>query len=209
VRVLVVLVMVGVFASGCAQLRGSLSLSREDRVSGEILVVRPRGADPVAVQPPADLAREVEVRPYSIGGRTGVLLRLHELTFDELARLGAELGPPGTELQVARSGSQVTFEATADLRNLPGTEVRLELSAPGEVTATTGDRNGGEVLWQPRAGQISHLRTTFEYEPASAWSWVVWSVLSGTLGLSSAGLVGWLAQRDHRNYRAAASGTAP
>lgn len=209
VLLLAVLIMVGVLASGCVQLRGSLSLSREDRVSGEVLVAVRGAHEPFALHAPPDLAHKVTVRPYASEGLTGSQLRLHDLTFDELARLCQELGPPGTELRAARSGPHVTFDATADLRDRPGTEVRAEISAPGEITATNGERSGGEITWAPRPGQLNRLHATFEYSPAGAWSWVFWAILSGVLGLLAAGLVGWLAQRDHRNYWAAASGTAP
>lgn len=206
---LAVLIVVGVLASGCVQVRGSLSLSRDDRVSGEV-VVAVRGAhEPFALHAPPDLAHKVSVRPYASGDRTGSQLQLHGLTFDELARLGQELGPPGTELRAARSGSHVTFDAVADLRGRPGAEVQVRIDAPGEITATNGDRGDGGITWSPRPGQLDRLHATFEYAPAGAWAWVFWATLAGVLGLGAAVLVGWLAQRDHRNYRAAASGPAP
>lgn len=201
----VVVAAVGVSATGCVQVRGSLALSQEDRVSGQLVVVAP-GAP--GLHPPHDLADKVSARPFSSDGHPASRVSFRDLSFAELERLGRELSPPGTSeaLHLSRSGSQVTFDATADLTAAAGndTAVQLELAAPGEVTGTNGRSSPGQVTWSPRPGEVSHLHATFRYARTAAWSWSTLATSTGLLALGAAALVGVLAQREHVRYRATA-----
>lgn len=200
------ILLVGVLASGCLHTKASLNISGDDTVSGEVLLSTqtPDGQVPFQLRPPADLSDKVRVTPYSKDGRVGSQLSFKELTFEETERLATSLSPGNARYQfkLQRSGSLVLFTGSVDLTPLDETDssVLIELSTPGETTTTNGRETAGMVSWAPEPGQVTQLSAAFQFTSSSTPSWVWWALLVGVLAFGAAGLVGYLAQRSNEQY---------
>lgn len=210
------LVLVALFAvialllGGCLHMNASMTISDDDRVSGELLMTTrtPDGKAPFNLRPPTNLADRVHVTPYSAEGRTGSQLTFRDLSFDEVEQLSQALSPSGSryKLRLSRSGSLVNFDGSVDLTPLTNTDSSfdIEVSAPGEVTSTNGRESAGQVSWSPEPGEVTQLSATFQYSGSGVAGWIGWAVLVGFLTFGVAGLVAWLAQRAHEQAGRAA-----
>jgi hypothetical protein len=209
VALILLMPLIVVMLGGCLTTKTSLTISGDDRVSGEVLIATQTvgGQAPFRPQPPEELADRVHITPYSANGRSGSQLSFNGLTFQETEQLSQALGPSGTRyrMRLSRAGSLVTFEASADLTPLANTDSSfvVEVSAPGEITTTNGQESAGVVSWAPEPGEVTQMSATYQFSGSNNQEWFGWAVLLGGLTLGVAILVAVLAQQAHERARRA------
>lgn len=205
---LLLITLVAVLVSGCLNANVSLTISENDRVSGQVLVAvpTPAGEEPLRLRPPKNLADRVQVSPYEGKGRSGSKLSFTRLTFEEVERLGRALSRAESRYRfdISRAGSLVTVQGSVDLTPLAKTDssVLLEINTPGEVTSTNGRANAGLVSWRPKPGEVTQISATFQFTNTSGSAvWLGWTALVGILTIGVALLVALLALFSHRRMR--------
>ncbi|MDI2030984.1 DUF3153 domain-containing protein [Saccharopolyspora sp. TS4A08] len=204
---LLLVVVLCTLLSGCLHVRAAMTISGEDKVSGEVLVATetPDGKVPFELRPPPDLADRVHVRPYKEGTRVGANLSFNDLSYQEIEQLAAAMSPADSRfsLKMYRTGSLVVFEGSADLTPLADTDsgIELKISAPGEITTTNGEESAGTVTWLLQPGEITQPQATFQFSTGSGLDWIGWALLVCGVAIVSAALVGALALRNHLRTR--------
>lgn len=204
---LLLIVALGMVTSGCLRANVAMTISDDDRVSGQLLVSTqtPDGRSPFRLEPPPDLADRVKVTPYDADGRVGSKLSFDRLSFDELQRLAEALSGSDSryKFELKRSGSLVTLDGSLDLTPLADTDssVAIEVNAPGDITTTNGKESAGTVSWEPEPGEVTEISATYQFAGSRDWSVVWWTllVIGGTFGVAA--LVGLLALDTHLKTR--------
>ncbi|MBK0868522.1 MAG: DUF3153 domain-containing protein [Saccharopolyspora sp.] len=203
--------LVAALLGGCLHADTSISLSEDDTASGELLLTTETadGKVPFDLRPPEHMADRVQVAPYNEGNRVGSRLTFKDLDFDELQELSNALSPSESRyrLHLERTGSLVELSGSLDLTPLADTDssVRIELTAPGEVTTTNGRESSGVVTWSPEPGEVTQLNATFQYAGSGAGAWTVWALVMGALALGAVLVITRLAQREHEHETAGTS----
>lgn len=203
--------LVAALLGGCLHADTSVSLSEDDTASGELLLTTETadGKVPFDLRPPEHMADRVQVAPYNEGNRVGSRLTFKDLDFDELQELSNALSPSESRyrLHLERTGSLVELSGSLDLTPLADTDssVRIELTAPGEVTTTNGRESSGVVTWSPEPGEVTQLNATFQYAGSGAGAWTVWALVMGALALGAVLVITRLAQREHEHETAGTS----
>lgn len=207
----ILIALAAVLLGGCLHADTSVSLSEDDTASGELLISTETadGKVPFNLRPPEHLADRVQVAPHSEGSRVGSRLTFQDLEFDELEELSKALSPSESRyrLHLERTGSLVELSGSLDLTPLADTDssVRIELTAPGEVTTTNGTESSGVVTWAPEPGEVTQLNATFQYAGSGAGAWTVWALVMGALALGAVLVITRLAQREHEHETAGTS----
>lgn len=192
---------------GCLNVNAALTITGEDTVSGEIVVVTQTvdGKVPFELRPPQQLASRVKVEPFHEGENVGANVSFRNLEFSEIEQLAKALSPSDSRYHVKlwRQGSLVYFDGEADLTPLADTDsnIELKLSAPGEITRTNGDESAGTVTWNLEPGEVTQLQAAFQFSGAGGVGWWLWTSLVGGLTVLTAVLVGLLALRTHLRNR--------
>ncbi len=204
-RVLTILLLLLVLAPsliGCVRVRTSLTVSPDDRVSGQIVAAaKPRDDSDRGPQLLNNLpfAQKVAVSDYDRDDYVGSQAVFSDLTFAELPQLaGMNRDAAGVDISLRRAGDLVILEGRADLTSLsdPEADVSLSVSFPGEVTSTNGDRVSSEVVeWKLRPGVVSTMNAQARYTDPSARSFTGAAIWLGVASLVVAGIIGWLAYR--------------
>nr|WP_238145221.1 hypothetical protein [Antricoccus suffuscus] len=163
--------LIVILLSGCLNYSADVTVSKEDRVSGTVILTRetkpvggvevlptpaplPSGAPGSATSNKIEFPKPVSdtdsivVSPYSDGTKVGYKIEYKRATFKEAAAF-TPLGDRGGALVFTRDGDTVTFAASFDLTFDAGTEAQKALLAKN-VTATVklnlpgtiGDTNG-------------------------------------------------------------------
>ena len=174
-------------AVGCVRIRASITVSPDDRVSGQIVAAaKPRNADDKGPQLLNNLpfANKVAVSDYSRDDYVGSQAVFSDLTFAELPQLAnMNRDAAGVDISLRRAGDLVILEGRADLTSLsdPEADVSLSVSFPGEVTSTNGDQVSAEIVeWKLRPGVVSTMNAQARYTDPSARSftgaaiWLAW-----------------------------------
>ncbi len=204
------ILVLGVLSSGCLHANVSMTISEDDRVSGQLLLSTqtPDGKAPFQLKPPPDLADRVEVKPVHADGRVGSELSFSDLRFDEIQRLADQLSGSDSRYRFSlkRSGSMVVLDGSIDLTPLAKTDsdVVIDLNAPGNVTTTNGKETAGTVSWNPQPGEVTEITATYQFAGTQDRSWIWWTlvVLGGTVGVAA--LVAILALGTHLKTRRSA-----
>lgn len=202
-----VMMLIAVLTSGCLQATVSLSMSGDDRVSGDVLLAVPvaEGKDPIRLSPPEGFGDRVSITPYSSNGVRGSKLSFENLTFTEVERLGRSLSTSQSRYRfsIDRAGSLVNVQGRVDLTPLEDTNssVLIEISTPGEVTTTNGEVNGGVLSWRPEAGEVTQLSATVQFANSGGAAWLGWTAVVGIVALGVALLVAVLALVAHQRMR--------
>lgn len=212
----VLLLIVSPLAVGCLRVQASITVSPDDKVSGQILAAaKPRDDQDTGPQFDENLpfAQKVAISSYKQAGYVGSEAVFSDLSFAELPQLAnMSADAAGVDLSLRRAGNLVLLEGRVDLTSLsdPEAEVELTVSFPGEVTSTNGDRISTDtVRWKLKPGVVNTMNAQARYtDPATrafrGGAWVV-----GIAALLAAGLVGvlaWLARdRSPRTVDAAES----
>ena len=133
-------------AVGCVRVRASITVSPDDRVSGQIIAAaKPRNADDKGPQLLNNLpfAQKVAVSDYNRDDYVGSQAVFSDLTFAEVPQLAnMNRDAAGVDISLRRAGDLVILEGRADLTSLNDSEadVSLTVAFPGEVTSTNGDQ---------------------------------------------------------------------
>ncbi len=124
---------------GCVRVRASITVSPDDRVSGQIVAAAiPRDDDDKGPQLLNNLpfAQKVAVSDYSRDDYVGSQAVFSDLTFAELPQLASmNRDAAGVDISLRRAGDLVILEGRVDLTSLsdPEADVSLSVSFPGEV----------------------------------------------------------------------------
>lgn len=187
-------------AVGCVRVRASITVSPDDRVSGQIVAAAiPRNADDKGPQLLNSLpfANKVAVSDYSRDDYVGSQAVFSDLTFAELPQLAnMNRDAAGVDLSLRRAGDLVILEGRVDLTSLsdPEADVSLTVSFPGEVTSTNGDQVSAEIVeWKLRPGVVSTMNAQARYTDPSARSFTGAAIWLGIGSFVVAGIIGVLA----------------
>lgn len=187
-------------AVGCVRVRASITVSPDDRVSGQIVAAaKPRNADDKGPQLLNNLpfANKVAVSEYSRDDYVGSQAVFSDLTFAELPQLAnMNRDAAGVDLSLRRAGDLVILEGRADLTSLSDSEadVSVTVSFPGEVTSTNGDQVSAEIVeWQLRPGVVSTMNAQARYTDPSARSFTGAAIWLGLGSFVVAAIIGALA----------------
>ncbi|WP_041783110.1 LppM family (lipo)protein [Mycolicibacterium chubuense] len=185
---------------GCVRVRASLTVSPDDRVSGQIVAAaKPRDPSDKGPQLLNNLpfAQKVAISDYNRDDYVGSQAVFSDLTFSELPQLaGMNRDAAGVDLSLRRAGDLVILEGRVDLTSLsdPQADVSLSVSFPGDVTTTNGDRVSSDVVeWKLRPGVVSTMNAQARYTDPSARSFTGAAIWLGVASLVVAGIIGWLA----------------
>lgn len=187
-------------AVGCVRVRASITVSTDDRVSGQIIAAaKPRGPDDQGPQLLNSLpfSNKVAVSRYERDDFVGSQAVFSDLTFAELPQLAnMNRDAAGVDLSLRRAGDQVILEGRADLTSLsdPEADVSLTVSFPGEVTSTNGDQVAAEAVeWKLRPGVVSTMTAQARYTDPSARSFTGAAIWLGVGSFLVAGIIAVLA----------------
>lgn len=185
---------------GCVRVRASITVSPDDRVSGQIIAAaKPRNADDKGPQLLNNLtfANKVAVSDYDRDDYVGSQAVFSDLTFAELPQLAnMNRDAAGVDLSLRRAGDLVILEGRADLTSLndPDADVSLSVSFPGEVTSTNGDQVSSEIVeWKLRPGVVSTMTAQARYTDPSARSFTGAAIWLAVASFLVAGIIGGLA----------------
>jgi hypothetical protein len=200
VAFLVLLILIPL-ATACVRLRASITISPDDRVSGEITAAsKPRNSDDKGPQFDSGglpFSDKVAISDYSKDGYVGSQATFSDLTFAELPQLAnMNHDAAGVDISVRRAGDSVILEGRADLTALtdPNADVSLSVSFPGPVTSTNGDQVDSQVVeWKLKPGVVTTMTAQARYTDPSARSFTGAAMWMGLSALLVAALIGGLA----------------
>jgi hypothetical protein len=191
-------------AVGCVRIRTSITVSPDDRVSGQIIAAaKPRNPDDKGPQLLNNLpfATKVAVSDYSRDDYVGSQAVFSDLTFAELPQLAnMNRDAAGVDISLRRAGDLVILEGRVDLTSLsdPEADVSLGVSFPGEVTSTNGDQVSTEVVeWKLRPGVVSTMSAQARYTDPSARSFTgaaIWLAVASFLVAGIIGVLAWMSR---------------
>lgn len=188
---------------GCVRVHTTLTVSPDDRVSGDIVAaVKPRDSKDNGPQFDESLpfGQKVSVSAYSSDGYVGSQASFSDLTFAEvpqLANLSNEA--TGVDVSLRRAGNLVILEGRVDLTTLtnPDADVRFDVTFPGEVTSTNGERLDTNVVqWRLKPGVVSTMSAQSRFTDPSTRSFTAAAIWLAVAALLVSGLIGYLAWRD-------------
>lgn len=187
-------------AVGCVRVRASLTVSPDDRVSGQIVAAaKARNADDKGPQLLNNLpfSNKVAVSEYDRDDYVGSRAVFSDLTFAELPQLAnMNRDAAGVDISLRRAGDLVILEGRADLTSLsdPEADVSLSVSFPGEVTSTNGEQVATDIVeWKLRPGVVSTMNAQARYTDPSARSFTGAAIWLALGSLVVAGIIGALA----------------
>ncbi len=188
------------FAVGCVRVRASLTVSPDDRVSGQIVAAaKARDDEDKGPQLLNSLpfSNKVAVSQYERGDYVGSQAVFSDLTFAELPQLAnMNSDAAGVDISLRRAGDLVILEGRVDLTTLndPEADVTLSVAFPGEVTSTNGDQVSGEVVeWKLKPGVVTTMNAQARYTDPSARSLTGAAIWLTVGSFVVAGILGWLA----------------
>ncbi|MGV0744613.1 LppM family (lipo)protein [Mycolicibacterium sp. XJ870] len=202
---LVMLLLLLPMAVGCVRVRASITVSPDDRVSGQIVAAaKPRNPEDKGPQLLNNLpfATKVAVSEYSRDDYVGSQAVFSDLTFAELPQLAnMNRDAAGVDISLRRAGDLVILEGRVDLTSMndPEADVLLAVSFPGEVTSTNGDQVSSSIVeWKLRPGVVSTMNAQARYTDPSARSFTtaaIWLIVGAFLVAGVIAALAW-ASRD-------------
>lgn len=193
--VLLLLILVPL-AVGCVRVRASITVSPDDRVSGQIVAAAiPRDDDDKGPQLLNSLpfSNKVAVSRYERGDYVGSQAVFSDLTFAELPQLAnMNRDAAGVDISLRRAGDLVILEGRVDLTSLsdPEADVSLSVSFPGQVTSTNGDQISSEVVeWKLKPGVVTTMNAQARYTDPSARSFTAAAIWLGIGSMLVAGVI--------------------
>jgi hypothetical protein len=197
---LFLLLLIVPLAVGCVRVRASITVSPDDRVSGQIIAAAKSSDDddkgPQLLNT-LPFSNKVSVSEYSRDDYIGSQAVFSDLTFAELPQLAnMNRDAAGVDISLRRAGDLVILEGRADLTSLndPDADVSLSVSFPGEVTSTNGDQIASDVVeWKLRPGVVSTMSAQARYTDPSARSFTGAALWLGFAAFLVAGIVAGVA----------------
>lgn len=200
---LVLLLLILPMTVGCVRIRTTLTVSPDDRVSGQIIAAAvPRNPDDKGPQLLNNLpfANKVAVSEYSQDDYVGSRAVFSDLSFAEVPQLAnMNNDAAGVDLSLRRAGDVVILQGRADLTRLtnPEADVSVSVSFPGEVTSTNGDQVSSDVVeWKLSPGVVNTMNAQARYTDPSARSFTTAAIWLGVVSFATAGIVGVLAWKN-------------
>jgi hypothetical protein len=197
---LLLLVLVAPMIAGCVRVRASITVSPDDRVSGQIIAAaKPKDGDDKGPQLLNSLpfADKVSVSPYERDDYVGTQAVFNDLTFAELPQLAnMNADAAGVDISLRRAGDLVILEGRADLTSLndPDADVSLNVAFPGDVTSTNGEQVSSDVVqWTLKPGVVTTMNAQARYTDPSARSFTGAAIWLGVAAFLVAGVVGGVA----------------
>ncbi|GAB7069619.1 DUF3153 domain-containing protein [Mycolicibacterium hodleri] len=197
---LLLLVLMTPMIAGCVRVRASITVSPDDRVSGQIIAAaKPKDGDDKGPQLLNSLpfANKVSVSPYERDDYVGTQAVFSDLTFAELPQLAnMNADAAGVDISLRRAGDLVILEGRADLTSLndPDADVSLNVAFPGDVTSTNGEQVSSDVVqWTLKPGVVSTMNAQARYTDPSARSFTGAAIWLGIAAFLVAGVVGGVA----------------
>jgi phosphatidylinositol mannoside-binding LppM-like protein len=194
------LVLIAPMIAGCVRVRASITVSPDDRVSGQIIAAaKPKDADDKGPQLLNSLpfATKVAVSPYERDDYVGTQAVFNDLSFAELPQLAnMNADAAGVDISLRRAGDLVILEGRADLTSLndPDADVSLNVAFPGDVTSTNGEQVSSDVVqWTLKPGVVSTMNAQARYTDPSARSFTGAAIWLGVAAFLVAGVVGGVA----------------
>lgn len=188
------------FAVGCVRVHTSLTVSPDDRVSGQIIATaKAKDADDKGPQLSNSLpfASKVAVTDFRKDDYVGSEAVFSDLSFAEVPQLaGLNHDAAGVDISLRRAGDLVIMEGRVDLTTLsdPDADVSLSISFPGVVTSTNGTRVSNEIVeWKLKPGVVSTMSAQARYTDPSARSFTSATIWMAFVALSVAAILGGLA----------------
>jgi hypothetical protein len=207
------LLFVAPLAVGCVRVHASITVSPDDRVSGEI-VAAAKARNDQDQGPQFDLnvpfSQKIAVSKYDNDGFVGSEAVFSDLSFAEVPQLAnLNRDATGVDISLRRAGNLVILEGRADLTNVndADADMQLTVSFPGEVTSTNGDRIDSDVVeWKLKPGVVSTLSAQARVTDPSTRSFTAAALWLALAALVVAGVIGSLAysNRDRSPRYAAA-----
>ncbi len=197
---LLLLVMMAPMIAGCVRVRASITVSPDDRVSGQIVAAaKPRDANDKGPQLLNSLpfSNKVSVSSYERDDYVGSQAVFSDLTFAELPQLAnMNADAAGVDISLRRAGDLVILEGRADLTSLndPDADVSLNVAFPGDVTSTNGDQVSTDVVqWTLKPGVVSTMNAQARFTDPSARSFTGAAIWLGIAALVVAAVIGGIA----------------
>lgn len=194
------LAMIVPLAVGCVRVNMSMTVSPDDRVSGQLFAsAKPRNGDDKGPQLLNNLpfSQKLTISSYQHDDYVGSQAVFSDLTFAELPQLAnMNRDAAGVDLSLRRAGDLVILEGRVDLTSLadPDADVSLSVAFPGEVTSTNGNQVSSDVVeWKLKPGVVSTMNAQARYTDPSARSFTGASIWLGVGALLVAGIIGGLA----------------
>ncbi len=199
-KALLLLLLLAPLVVGCVRVRVSLTVSPDDRVSGQIVAAaKPRDDQDKGPQLLNNLpfATKVAVSDYDKDDYVGSRAVFSDLTFAELPQLAnMNRDAAGVNLALRRAGDLVILDGRVDLTTLndPDADVSLTVSFPGEVTSTNGEQVSPEVVeWKLRPGVVNTMSAQARYTDPSARSFATAAIWLGVAAFVVAAIIAALA----------------
>lgn len=202
--VLLLLVLLVPMAVGCVRVRASLTVSPDDRVSGQLIAAAiPRDDDDKGPQllDTLPFSQKVSVSSYKRDDYVGSQAVFSDLTFAEVPQLAnMNRDAAGVDISLRRAGDLVILEGRVDLTSLndPEADVTLSVAFPGDVTSTNGQQVSSDIVeWKLRPGVVSTMNAQAKYTDPSARSFTgaaIWLGLGAFLVAGIVGGVAWLSR---------------
>jgi hypothetical protein len=197
---LLLLVLMAPMIAGCVRVRASMTVSPDDRVSGQIIAAaKPKDDNDKGPQLLNSLpfSNKVSVSSYSRDDYVGSQAVFSDLTFAELPQLAnMNNDAAGVDVSLRRAGDLVILEGRADLTSLndPDADVSLNVSFPGDVTSTNGDQVATDtVQWTLKPGVVTTMNAQARYTDPSARSFTGAAIWLGVAAFLVAGIIGGVA----------------
>jgi hypothetical protein len=197
---LLLLVLIAPMVAGCVRVRASITVSPDDRVSGQIIAAaKPKNADDKGPQLLNSLpfSNKVSVSSYQRDDYVGSQAVFSDLTFSELPQLAnMNRDAAGVDISLRRAGDLVILEGRADLTtvNDPDADVSLNVAFPGDVTSTNGDQVSTDVVqWTLKPGVVSTMNAQARFTDPSARSFTGAAIWLGVVAFLVAGIIGGVA----------------
>jgi hypothetical protein len=216
-RVVAALALALVLA-GCVKLDVDLKVAGDDTVGGTVVIAVDQKALQAAGQDPdtlyatlaANLPSQAGVTPekYDEDGFAGIRLTLKDVPIASLPSLG-----PAGQFQLTRNGDEYQFDAVLELGTSATTgisipeglttqpDLRVQVTFPGEVTDTNGEKDGATARWTPTLGQRNELTATALATGGatsggdSSSGWLVLVAVVGGLAVAAVALALFLTRR--------------
>lgn len=189
--------------TGCLRVHASLTVSADDKVSGDIIAaVKPRNDDDQGPQfdPNVGFSQKVSISPYRADGYVGSRARFSDLTLAEVPQLAnLSRDATGVDVSLRRAGNLMILEGRVDLTNVtdPDADVTLRVGFPGEVTSTNGEHvDASMVQWNLKPGVVTTMSAQARYTDPSTRSFTAAAIWLGLAGCLVAGIIAALAWRD-------------
>lgn len=201
---LLMLALMAPMIVGCVRVRASITVSPDDRVSGQIIAAaKPRDDNDKGPQLLNRLpfSNKVSVSSYARDDYVGSQAVFSDLTFSEVPQLAGMNGDAaGVDISLRRAGDLVILEGRADLTSLndPDADVSLSVTFPGEVTSTNGSQvSSDSVQFLLKPGVVSTMNAQARFTDPSARSFTgaaIWLSVAAFVVAAIVGGVAWMSR---------------